>query len=154
MSDPLPLDRQLKGCSLSMETGEGGGQYGRCHLASGGRAGNEFLGNLPTKGSHRGFWSWPVSGTQPPPPPRKKGQDKGPFSPPRGSGSAPPPPVSASPLSLAQRESSHQEFSVTFKNCGKRNSREDRGEGGERKRSVARSRQDKSWGDEEANIFF
>lgn len=41
-----------------------------------------------------------------------------------------------------------------IKNCGKRNSREDRGEGGERKRSVARSRQDKSWGDEEANIFF
>lgn len=33
--------------------------------------------------------------------------------------------LSASPLSPAQRESRHQEFSGTFKNCEERNSRED-----------------------------
>lgn len=61
--------------------------------------------------------------------------------------------LSASPLSPAQRGSRHQEFSGTFKNCEERNSRED-SEEGERKRSVARGRQDKSRSDEEGNTFF
>lgn len=127
MSNPLPLQRQLRGrCLLTLtEAGEGGKQCGRLELALGGQARNEFLGNLPTKGSPRVLWKLPVSGTQPLCPPRKKGQDKGPSSPPRGSGRSSSSCTALWPLSLAQRESCHQEFSGTFKNCKERNSRED-----------------------------
>lgn len=112
MSNPLPLQRQLRGCCLLTEGGEGGEQCGRCELAGQGtfltpqRAGPLLLLLLLHNRS-------------------------------------------ASPLSLAQQESCHQEFSGTFKNCEERNSREE----GERKRSVARGRQDKSRSDEEGNIL-
>lgn len=147
MPNPVPLERQLEVRGLLMATGAGAGQCGRREPASGGRAGNECLGNLPTKGCHRGFWKRPPSGTQARPS-KEERAGRGPPCPQRRPCSSSPAAGSVAPLSPAQRESCHQELSVTFKNCEKRNSREDREEG-ERKRSVARSRQDKSRGDEE-----
>lgn len=82
----------------------------------------------------------------------RKGRTRDLPRPPEGQAAPPPPAQPLWPLSLAQRESRHQEFSGTFKNCEERNSRED-SEEGERKRSVARGRQDKSRSDEEGNTL-
>lgn len=48
--------------------------------------GKERISGKPSHKSPRGFWIWPESGIQPLCSPRKKGQDKGPSWPPRGTG--------------------------------------------------------------------